>query len=357
MNEGTLELELMMKRVFGAAEWREVFLRCKDSDKSRRAWLYNAYIGSDAWNRKKVERRAIDRDKFSDGTRPNDAEGQHYPAIQSLLDRAANAIKRADESTLGQGWMSPVEVRELKQSLAAMTKSRDTYAEGFSTQSRLHSEIAQECEAAQAKLSELEREVAALRVGRDEAVQSEGDVRQILTITTDEADALQKAVTRLENDRDTFRERCARLEVGAQKACGMATQGYLASLNTEYRDKLMEVSDVLREALAGSDGGEVGWMPIKTAPKDGTRVLLTVSGCEPAAGMWLDPRPLLDSYIGYLPPGFEDGHWISFDPEGVFEEDAGLISYLIGTEYKPTHWQPLPPTPEPATIPAGERTE
>jgi 5-methylcytosine-specific restriction endonuclease McrA len=77
MNEGTLELELMMKRVFGAAEWREVFLRCKDSDKSRRAWLYNAYIGSDAWNRKKVERRAIDRDKCQGCIRVDRLEVHH----------------------------------------------------------------------------------------------------------------------------------------------------------------------------------------------------------------------------------------------------------------------------------------
>lgn len=83
------------------------------------------------------------------------------------------------------------------------------------------------------------------------------------------------------------------------------------------------------ENIHETDGGSVtkvlpGWMPIETAPKDGTRVLLYVvhPGDEYAIAVG-DPDGW--RYI-------ETGYW-----EGVWEhEHAGA----------PTHWMPLPEAPK-----------
>lgn len=49
------------------------------------------------------------------------------------------------------------EVERLKADLKSMTEARNNYAEGFSTQSRLHSEIAMQCEAAEKELADAQR--------------------------------------------------------------------------------------------------------------------------------------------------------------------------------------------------------
>lgn len=73
------------------------------------------------------------------------------------------------------------------------------------------------------------------------------------------------------------------------------------------------------------------WQPIETAPRDGTCILLCRRGYEPCAGLYFDR------------PGFRNGNcWLSFDPEGVFESDEELDSYMAGGRYEPTDWMPLP---------------
>ena len=70
-----------------------------------------------------------------------------------------------------------------------------------------------------------------------------------------------------------------------------------------------------------------GWLPIESAPKDGTQILL----CQ---GSW-------GPYLGF----FEEDIWLFYDSEvGNEGRQAFFNSWIEG--YPPTHWMPLPPTPK-----------
>ena len=58
----------------------------------------------------------------------------------------------------------------------------------------------------------------------------------------------------------------------------------------------------------------MGWQPIETAPKDGTRVLL-----------WIEPVKIA------MPFAWQDGRWMGDD-------------YPLNMAW-PTHWMPLPEPP------------
>lgn len=81
-----------------------------------------------------------------------------------------------------------------------------------------------------------------------------------------------------------------------------------------------------------------GWMPIETAPKDGTEIL----GCY--VQDWGDGNK---SVYGPWTVAFRNGMWeSSWDGSEVIEYQGDF-----GTEYKspdmpPSHWQPLPLPPE-----------
>ena len=89
-----------------------------------------------------------------------------------------------------------------------------------------------------------------------------------------------------------------------------------------------------------------GWMPIETAPKDGTEILLHAPACDykgtnvkarTTYGHWRAPSdtPRIKYQDGFAPePEWEDFEpfWASWD--GGFTE-----------EHPPTHWMPLPPPP------------
>lgn len=64
------------------------------------------------------------------------------------------------------------------------------------------------------------------------------------------------------------------------------------------------------------------WMPIETAPKDGTRLLVFV--------------PPYGSFTAHN----------TFILLGGPKEDRWRVSGLINREAEPTHWMPLPPPPE-----------
>lgn len=70
------------------------------------------------------------------------------------------------------------------------------------------------------------------------------------------------------------------------------------------------------------------WLPIETAPKDGTKVLLHVV------------TPPGDSYATMV--GLPEG-WESTEA-GFWCVDRG--EWTTGTAGDPTHWMPLPPPPE-----------
>lgn len=66
-----------------------------------------------------------------------------------------------------------------------------------------------------------------------------------------------------------------------------------------------------------------GWMPIETAPKDGTPILVLKKGFHPAVARWLE------------------GQWMTANAEANYSN--GNPCYL---EWNLTHWQPLPIPPQ-----------
>lgn len=90
---------------------------------------------------------------------------------------------------------------------------------------------------------------------------------------------------------------------------------------------------------------EVGnWLPIETAPTDGTPVLLYAPGMR----NWnrLDGMP--DMVVGLWVPRDELGGvmgWFSDigDIEGGYDS---MGDYFEHTRLSPTHWQPLPAPPD-----------
>lgn len=65
------------------------------------------------------------------------------------------------------------------------------------------------------------------------------------------------------------------------------------------------------------------WMPIETAPKDGTPILVLKKGFHPAVARWLE------------------GQWMTANAEANYSN--GNPCYL---EWNLTHWQPLPAIPQ-----------
>ncbi len=76
----------------------------------------------------------------------------------------------------------------------------------------------------------------------------------------------------------------------------------------------------------------MSWMPIETAPKDGTYVVLWEQwGDAPFVGYWVDhPHPLIGGWTAYK------GH---LNTDG----DANVVNYFKQEHI--THWQPLPEPP------------
>lgn len=87
----------------------------------------------------------------------------------------------------------------------------------------------------------------------------------------------------------------------------------------------------MNQSITNIPGGQEGWRPIETAPKDGTDVLLFY----PLDGLRHDWNPKIVI-----------GHWRHFesatDENWVFQSRA-VRGY--SPTYQPTHWMPLPMAP------------
>ena len=100
-----------------------------------------------------------------------------------------------------------------------------------------------------------------------------------------------------------------------------------------------ELSAICEAAAALS-----GWLPIESAPKDGTRIILgrpdiDGDGGVSASGYWDDALEDGVDYMGH-DGGFTDSDYQVFSPGRSF----GNPDYRYGGS-QPTHWQPLPATP------------
>jgi hypothetical protein len=78
------------------------------------------------------------------------------------------------------------------------------------------------------------------------------------------------------------------------------------------------------------------WMPIESAPKDGTDVHVTSS-------KWLMPVPAHFTSKGYLQKEYGDQDCME---EGWYPS-CGFLFDLPEVTIDPTHWMPLPPPPSP----------
>ena len=87
-----------------------------------------------------------------------------------------------------------------------------------------------------------------------------------------------------------------------------------------------------------------GWLPIETAPKDGTEIVLYRAGWHflPVA-VWMEypGNPVQDDYGNDF---WMDG-W-GFEPELCLGNEEGWLGW--GGDPEPTHWMPLPKPPEAA---------
>jgi hypothetical protein len=84
-----------------------------------------------------------------------------------------------------------------------------------------------------------------------------------------------------------------------------------------------------------------GWMPIETAPKDGTEILLS-NGQTVAEGHWLHQEAYIREHRDL------DGRYIGQDESDGCDE---WMDWSGGMLPEPTHWMPLPPPPGIAASP------
>ena len=84
-----------------------------------------------------------------------------------------------------------------------------------------------------------------------------------------------------------------------------------------------------------ADKNRLEWQPIETAPKDGTRVLVTLEKCQG----FRDKRPMTTAYFNRYYPD---------DPDEMAEWTLAVpgVGYSCDEKCLPTHWTPLPDPPK-----------
>lgn len=96
------------------------------------------------------------------------------------------------------------------------------------------------------------------------------------------------------------------------------------------------VAAELQTALAATLEGEA-WLPIESAPKDGTDILLYAPSC-----FWLD-APSVGQTTSTIPERITCGGW----QDGYGDLEGGWCSWDGGftEKHPPTHWRPMPSGP------------
>lgn len=119
---------------------------------------------------------------------------------------------------------------------------------------------------------------------------------------------------------------------------------YIAACNPAAIRALLADLDEARAALTAAKAG--GWLPIESAPKDGTVVILGRAGDDDdiasvvTTGHWQEAEEDGVDYMG-ADAGFVDEHYQEFKPGRSF----GSPSYRYAPT-QPTHWQPFPNPPK-----------
>ena len=114
---------------------------------------------------------------------------------------------------------------------------------------------------------------------------------------------------------------CEKHGLGYQSGCICCAGDLMAYREQKDREARYTREDAIREAskkVRAAIAALQGWMPIETAPKDGTVILVKEPRCSGLAVKWL----------------------------GGWKYEHGGICYL-----EPTHWTHLPPDALPATPP------
>lgn len=109
----------------------------------------------------------------------------------------------------------------------------------------------------------------------------------------------------------------------------------------------------VRDKTTDSGAGRDGWMPIESAPKDGTEVVLLLPATPDApirarSGYWQEWHDEVAAefhntgeYLGQFPTGDGYGNfWWTW--EGDYGHEPPQAEYAA---FAPTHWQPLPTPP------------
>ena len=125
------------------------------------------------------------------------------------------------------------------------------------------------------------------------------------------------------------------------KYCAAIYKGLSENNSGEEFDNIQIERNIFKEALRLAREGmeDDGWMPIETAPKDGTEIW----------GYREDSGPLLVRYTS--PDAFlTDSELEKLDEESAFAEGWFYADFVDGGRLDgsevPTHWQPLPPPPD-----------
>lgn len=80
-----------------------------------------------------------------------------------------------------------------------------------------------------------------------------------------------------------------------------------------------------------------GWMPIESAPKDGTDILLWRADAGVMLGRWIAPCDFLnENEFGGAPDEWEEPDWFGAD---------FVRGFRISNDGTPTLWQPMPEPP------------
>ena len=131
---------------------------------------------------------------------------------------------------------------------------------------------------------------------------------------------------------------------------GMAFASIMAEGVSAVMHRLNEITDPA-EPLLAPDAASLAaeWQPIDTAPKDGTAVLLffamRAAEYDKRSGEQLEPYRLqaLSVEVGF----FQGGEWCEAGTGHDFFEEWRRSDY-------PTHWMPLPATPDTALTPTSK---